>query len=338
MSRQPLPPNEIVFYETGDGKISIAVRFEKDNIWLSQKHMAELFECSTDNISLHLKNIYSSGELTLSATTEQSSIVQKEGDRSVTRNILFYSLEAVIALGYRVNTERGIAFRNWATDKLKNYIFKGFAVDKERFKTGSKFDTRFFDELLEEIREIRASERMAYQKMTDIYATSVDYTSGSGTAQKFFAMVQNKLHFAITGRTAAEIIAHRAAHDKPNMGLTSWRKAPQGKIFKSDVGVAKNYLNKDEIFQLNRIVNMYIDYAEFQAIKGKTMHMKDWGEKLDAFLKFNDQEILENLGKISHEVAVALAQEEFEKYRIVQDQLYMSDFDKLVEMSKKDEN
>lgn len=220
-NNQMLPPNDIIFYETEAGKISIAVRFENENVWLTQKHMAELFGCSVDNISLHLKNIYATGELNEKATTEESSIVQQEGNRSVKRMVLFYNLEMVIAVGYRVNSERGIAFRTWATDKLKNYIFKGFAIDSERFKKGSKFDTRFFDELLEEIREIRASERMAYQKITDIYATSVDYSSNSNDTQKFFATVQNKLHFAITGNTAAEIIADHASASKPNMGLTN---------------------------------------------------------------------------------------------------------------------
>ncbi|MBM4212030.1 MAG: virulence RhuM family protein [Gammaproteobacteria bacterium] len=331
---QVFPPNEIIFYETEDGKISIAVRFENENVWLTQKHMAELFGCSVDNISLHLKNIYATGELNEKATTEESSIVQQEGRRSVKRMVLFYNLEAVIAVGYRVNSERGIAFRSWATDKLKSYIFKGFTIDSERFKKGSKFDVRFFDELLEEIREIRASERMAYQKITDIYATSVDYSSSSNDTQKFFATVQNKLHFAITGNTAAEIIADRAFASKPNMGLTTWRKAPEGKIFLSDVKIAKNYLSKDEISQLNRIVNMYIDYAEFQAARGKVMLMKDWAEKLDVFLKYNEQEVLNSLGKVSHEIAVALVEEEYDKFRAIQDQTYKSDFDKLCEASK----
>ncbi|HQS85002.1 MAG TPA: RhuM family protein [Alphaproteobacteria bacterium] len=284
--------NEIIFYETEDRKISIAVRIEQENIWLTQKHMAELFNCSTDNISLHLKNIYTTGELQQESTTENFSVVQQEGNRSITRNVMFYSLEAIIAVGYRVNSERGIVFRTWATDKLKNYIFKGFAIDKDRFKNGSKFDARFFDELLEEIREIRASERMAYQKITDIYAISLDYSPHSESSSKFFATIQNKLHFAITGSTAAEIIANRAKASNPNMGLTTWRKAPRGKIFFSDAAIAKNYLSKEEISHLNKIVNMYIDYAEFQAARGKPMLMKDWEEKLDAFLRFNEQEIL----------------------------------------------
>ncbi|APR97867.1 virulence RhuM family protein [Wolbachia endosymbiont of Folsomia candida] len=327
--------NEILFYETDDGKVCIEVRFENDNLWLTQKHMAELFGCSGDNISLHLKNIYLSKELDKSSTTEESSTVQKEGQREVKRNVVFYNLEAVISVGYRVNSERGTAFRTWATDKLKKYIFKGFAIDSNRFKNGTKFDARFFDELVEEIREIRASERMAYQKITDVYATSVDYSSCTIETRNFFAMVQNKLHFAITGNTAAEIIANRANRNKPNMGLTSWRKAPKEKIFLSDTQVAKNYLDKNEIAQLNKIVNMYIDYAEFQAARGKVMYMKDWKEKLDAFLKFNEQEILDNRGKVSHELAIALATKEYEAFRKIQDKSYKSDFDRLVEESKK---
>ncbi len=326
-----LPLGEIVFYETKDGKISIAVRFENENIWLSQKHMAELFEVDVRTVNEHLQNIFSSGELMKDSVIRKFRNTAADGKDYQTQ---FYNLGAVIAVGYRVNSERGIAFRIWATDKLKNYIFKGFAIDSQRFKKGSKFDTRFFDELLEEIREIRASERMAYQKITDIYATSMDYSSKSSNAQTFFATVQNKLHFAITGSTAAEIIADRASASKPNMGLSTWRKAPDGKIFLSDTVIAKNYLRKDEIIQLNRIVNMYIDYAEFQAARGKVMTMKDWGGKLDVFLKYNEQEILSGLGKVSHEVAVALAEKEHVVFRKKQDQLHQSDFDKLCEAGK----
>lgn len=326
-----LPPNEIVFYESSDGKVSIAVKFENENIWLTQKHMAELFEVNIRTISEHLQNLFARAELAQDSVIRKFRNTSSDGKSYSTQ---FYSLEAVIAVGYRVNSERGIDFRSWATDKLKNYIFKGFAIDTERFKKGSKFDSHFFDELLEEIREIRASERMAYQKITDIYATSVDYLSNSSSTQKFFATVQNKLHFAITGNTAAEIIAGRAHSSKPNMGLTTWRKAPDGKIFLSDVTIAKNYLSKDEISQLNRIVNMYIDYAEFQAARGKVMTMKDWAEKLDVFLKYNEQEILSGLGKMSNEVAVVLASKEYDVFRKKQDQLYKSDFDKLCEASK----
>ena len=244
-------------------------------------------------------------------------------------------MEAIIAVGYRVNSARGTQFRIWATDKLKSYILKGFALDKDRFIKGTKFSARYFDELLEEIREIRASERMAYQKITDIYATSIDYSPNTADAEKFFATVQNKLHFAITGQTAAEIIASRADSDKLFMGLTTWRKSPEGKILPSDIGIAKNYLQKDEIQKLNHIVTMYLDYAEFQASRGHLMKTKDWGQKLDAFLKFNEQDILMDKGRISHEVAVALAEKEYELFRIEQDRKYISDFDKLVDKTKK---
>lgn len=322
--------NQITIYETEDGKARIEVRFEHENVWLTQKLMAELFDCSTDNISFHLKNIFAKGELDKRSTTEESSVVQREGDREVNRKISWYSLEAIIAVGYRVNSVRGTQFRIWATDKLKGYILKGFAIDSERFKHGTRFETRYFDELLEEIREIRASERMAYQKITDIYVTAIDYSPHTAQAEKFFAAVQNKLHFAITGQTAAEIIASRADKNKPNMGLTTWRKSPVGKILPGDVRIAKNYLQKEELDKLNRIVNMYIDYAEFQASRGKPMYMRDWSGKLDAFLKFNEQDILQNSGRVSHEVAVALAEKEYENFRVEQDKRFVSDFDRMV--------
>jgi hypothetical protein len=327
--------NQITIYETEDGKARIEVRFENENVWLSQKQMAELFECSTDNISLHLKNIFIEKEVEPTSTTEEISVVQKEGSRNVKRKVTFYSLEAIIAIGYRVNSARGTQFRIWATDKLKSYILKGFALDKDRFIKGTKFNARYFDELLEEIREIRASERMAYQKITDIYATSIDYSPNTAEAEKFFAAVQNKLHFAITGQTAAEIIASRADCNKLFMGLTTWRKSPGGKILPSDIKIAKNYLQKEEIQKLNRIVTMYLDYAEFQASRGRLMKMKDWAEKLDAFLKFNEQDILKDKGGISHEVAIALAEKEYEIFRVEQDRQYVSDFDKLVKKTKK---
>jgi hypothetical protein len=323
-------PNQMTIYETEDGKVRVEVLFKDENVWLTQKLMAGLFECTPDNVSLHLRNIYAESELDERATTEESSVVQKEGIREVKRAVTYYSLEAIIAVGYRVNTARGAQFRTWATERLKNYILKGFAIDKDRFIKGSKFDARYFDELLEEIREIRASERMAYQKITDIYATSVDYSPKTAEAERFFATVQNKLHFAITGKTAAEIIASRAAKDKPHMGLTTWRKAPKGKILPSDIRFAKNYLKKEEIKKLNHIVNMYLDYAEFQAGKGRVMRMIEWAEKLDAFLKFNEQDILLDKGKVSHDVAVALAEKQYESFRIEQDRRFESDFDQEV--------
>jgi len=302
-----LPDNEITVYQTPGGNINIEVLYANENVWLSQKRMAELFDCTPDNISLHLKNIYREEELTEAATAEEFSVVQKEGGRAVTRSITCYSLEAIIAVGYRVNSERGTQFRQWATAILKQYIHKGFAIDSDRFKYGSRFSARFFDDLLEEIRDIRSSERMAYQKITDIYATSIDYSPKVEDTKKFFATVQDKLHFAITGHTAAEIVVQRADREKPHMGLTSWRKGPAGKILPGDIVTAKNYLGKEELDHLNRIVTMFLDFAELQAVRNKPMFMKDWTEKLNAFLKFSEYEILHDEGKVSHDVAQSLA-------------------------------
>ncbi len=325
--KHPTHDNQITIYESEDGKARIEVRFENENVWLTQKLMSELFECTTDNISLHLKNIFKDRELDETSVTEEYSVTASDGK---TYKMRHYSLEAIIAVGYRVNSVRGTQFRTWATDKLKNYILKGWAIDKDRFIKGGRFDARYFDELLEEIREIRASERMAYQKITDIYATSVDYSPNTAETEKFFATVQNKLHFAITGQTAAEIISSRVSRTKPNMGLTSWSRSPKGKIMKSDISIAKNYLQKDEMLSLNHIVDMYLDYAEFQASRGRPMYMKNWAEKLDAFLKFNEQDILHDKGKVSHEVAVVLAEKEYEVFRMEQDKKYISDFDREV--------
>ena len=335
-----LPDNQISVYQTPDGNINIEVLYSNENIWLPQKRMAELFGCSADNISLHLKNIYAEKELDESATAEDFSVVQIEGNREVIRTVRCYSLEAIIAVGYRVNSERGTQFRQWAISILQQYIHKGFAIDSDRFKYGPRFSTRYFDDLLEEIRDIRSSERMLYQKITDIYATSIDYSPKAEDTKQFFATVQNKLHFAITRQTAAEIIATRARSDKPNMGLTSWRKAPGGKIMPSDVAIAKNYLDKPELDHLNRIVSMYLDYAELQAVRNKPMYMKDWIEKLNAFLKFSEYEILTNAGQISHEVAMALANKEYERFKKIQDKNYISDFDKEIKRitGKKDDD
>jgi hypothetical protein len=331
-TKKKLPDNQISVYQTPDGSINIEVLYANENIWLSQKRMAELFGCSPDNISLHLKNIYQEQELDPAATAEEFSVVQQEGKREVTRSVTCYSLEVIIAVGYRVNSEQGTQFRQWAISILQQYIHKGFAIDSDRFKYGSRFSARFFDELLEEIRDIRSSERMAYQKITDIYATSIDYSAKAEDTKTFFATVQNKLHFAITGKTAAEIIAARADCAKPLMGLTSWRKGPQGKILPSDVSIAKNYLDKPELDHLNRIVTMYLDYAELQAVRQKPMYMKDWIEKLGAFLKFSEYEILTNTGAISHEVAKELALQHYYKYRKKQDAEYISDFDQQVKL------
>ena len=332
---EKISDNQLIMFQAPDGSVALEVLYEDDNVWLSQKKIAELYETTPQNIIMHLKNIYKAGELSEDSTCKESLQVQNEGSRQVSRNIKLYSLEAILAVGYRVNSPRGTQFRQWATEILHNYVYKGFAIDSDRFKYGSKFSTRFFDDLLEEIRDIRASERMAYQKITDIYATSIDYSKDVEMTRTFFATVQNKLHFAITGHTAAEIIKERADSTQPNMGLTSWKRAPKGKIMLSDTGVAKNYLNKEEISHLNRIVSMYIDYAELQAIRHIPMKMADWVEKLNAFLKFSEYDILNNAGKVSHEVAVALAAQEYEKFRVIQDANYISDFDRELEKLEK---
>ncbi|MDO8685181.1 MAG: virulence RhuM family protein [Clostridiales bacterium] len=322
-----LPDNQITVYQTPDGKINIEVLYANENIWLSQKRIAELFDVDRSVVTKHLKNIFSENELQEDSVCANFAHTAEDGKEYQTK---FYSLEAIIAVGYRVNSERGTQFRQWAISILQQYIHKGFAIDSDRFKYGSRFSTRYFDDLLEEIRDIRSSERMAYQKITDIYATSIDYSQKTEDTKQFFATVQNKLHFAITRQTAAEIIAARASSDKPNMGLTSWRKAPGGKIMPGDVAIAKNYLDKPELDHLNRIVTMYFDYAELQAVRNKPMYMKDWIEKLNAFLKFSEYEILTNAGQISHEVALALVNKEYERFKKIQDKKYISDFDKVI--------
>jgi hypothetical protein len=264
-----IPDNQIAFYQSPNGSVNIEVLFAEENIWLTQKKMAELFDTTPQNITQHLKNIYADNEIEEKATCKDFLQVQDEGERQVERNLTMYSLEAIIAVGYRVNSERGTQFRQWATGILKNYIHKGFALDSNRMKYGSRFSARYFDELYEEIKDIRTSERRIYQKITDIYATAVDYSPKASESKEFFATVQNKLHFAITGKTAAEIIVGRASSKKDKMGLTSWRRAPQGKIMPSDTIIAKNYLDKKELEHLNRIGNMYLDYAEMQAARGR---------------------------------------------------------------------
>ncbi len=332
MSQEPQAErfDDITIFTTEDGATRVEVRFQNENVWLTQKLMAELYECSTDNVGLHLKKIFAERELDPAATTEESSVVQNEGGREVTRKVIFYSLEAIIAVGYRVKSPRATQFRTWATDRLKDYILKGFALDKERFKRGSRYDQSYFLELLEEVREIRASERMMYQKITDIYATAADYSPNTAAAERFFATVQNKLHFAITGHTAAELIAERADASHPTMGLTTWKKGPGGKILKTDIGTAKNYLKADELKTLNHIVDMYLDHAEFQASRGRLMKMVDWETRLDAFLQFNEQEILQDKGRVSHAVAQALAEKAYATFRVEQDRRYESDFDRVV--------
>ena len=323
--------SDLLLYTTADGKIKVEVIYQDETFWMSQKKMSQLFNVDVRTVNEHLKNIFDTEELIRNSTIRKFRIVQKEGNREVNREIEFYSLDAIIAVGYRVNSFQATQFRIWATSVLKEFIIKGFVLDDERLKNGKKFGKEYFDELLERIREIRASERRFYQKITDIYAQcSIDYDPKAPQTRDFYATVQNKLHWAITGQTAAEIISERAKSDKPYMGLTSWKNLPNEKILKSDVCVAKNYLTKDEISELNLVVTMYLDYAELQTLNRKIMYMKDWISKLDAFLQFNEKDILTNAGKVSAEIAKSFAENEFEKYRVIQDKLYISDFDEVV--------
>lgn len=323
-----MKPLQILFYNTAQGNTQIEVFFEEETFWLSQKIMAELFGVDVRTVNEHLRNIFTSGELQEASTIRKFRIVQKEGARDVSREIEFYNLDAIIAVGYRVNSYQATQFRVWATQTLKEFIIKGFVLDDARLKQGKSFGKDYFDELLERIREIRASERRFYQKITDIYAQcSIDYDPKAGITQTFYKTVQNKLHWAITGHTAAEIVAQRARADQPHMGLTNWKNAPKGKILKSDVGVAKNYLQEKELSALNRIVGMYLDYAENQAERQIPMSMGEWAQKLDAFLQFNDYQVLKDAGRISHEIALQLAVKEYEKFREQQDADFESDFD-----------
>ncbi len=326
---------QILFYETPEGKSSIEVFYEDETFWLSQKKMGELFGVDVRTISEHLTNIFNSNELEKEATIRKFRIVQTEGNREVSREIDFYNLDAIIATGYRVNSKEATQFRIWATRTLKEFIIKGFVLDDERLKQGKNFGKDYFEELLERIREIRASERRFYQKITDIYVNcSIDYDPKAPMTRDFYKKVQNKLHWAITGHTAAELIHGRANAKKPNMNLTTWKNAPDGKILKGDVKVAKNYLQEDELKALNRVVTMYLDYAENQAERQIPMRMTDWVKKLDAFLQFNEYRVLQDAGKISHKLALKKAEKEYEKFRPIQDKLYESDFDKLVKKTK----
>jgi len=327
--------NDILLYTAPSGAVKIEVIFEGETFWLSQRKMGELFGKDVRTINEHLQNIFAEGELPSEATIRKIRIVQTEGNREVAREVDFYNLDAIIAVGYRVNSYQATQFRIWATKTLKEFIIKGFVLDDERLKQGRHFGKDYFDELLERIREIRASERRFYQKITDLYAQcSIDYDPKSETTALFYKTVQNKLEWAITGQTAAEIIASRTGADKPNMGLSTWKNAPGGKILKSDVSVAKNYLSESELSALNRIVTMYLDYAENQAARQIPMRMQDWIEKLDAFLRFNEYDILQDAGKVSHEIAKALAEKAYKQYRIRQDENYESDFDKEIKNLK----
>ncbi|AKC68899.1 virulence RhuM family protein [Pandoraea oxalativorans] len=333
MSRTKLIRNstaEFLIFTGQAGEQSIEARYEDETLWLSQKLMAELFGVDVRTVSEHLKNIFASDELTAEATIRKFRIVQQEGSREVSRSVDFYNLDAIISVGYRVNSIRATQFRQWATGVLREFAIKGFVLDRQRMENGSFLGEDYFDRLLAEIREIRLSERRFYQKITDIYATSVDYNKNAPTSKAFFAKVQNKLHYAIHGQTAAELIRSRADSNKPHMGLMSWAGAPDGKILKTDVTVAKNYLLKDELDSLGRIVNAYLELAEERARRKIPMSMEDWSKRLDAFLAFDDRDVLRDSGKVSAKIAQMHAESEFEKYRIVQDRLFESDFDKIV--------
>lgn len=328
---------EFLIFTTQKGEESIEVRLEDDTIWLTQKLMGELFQVGVNTINYHLKEIYDSGEIDRNRTIRNFRIVQKEGSRSVQRQVDFYNLDAIISVGYRVNSKRATQFRQWATRVLKDFAIKGYVIDRKRMENGAFLNEDYFEHLLEEIREIRLSERRFYQKITDIYSTSIDYNKDAPTTREFFAKVQNKLHFAIHGHTAAELIKARADSKKQHMGLTSWANSPDGKILISDVSVAKNYLTKDELESMGRIVNAYLDLAEEQAKRKIPMTMEDWSVRLDRFLEFDNREILQDSGKIKAELAKEYAESEFDKFRLVQDKLYQSDFDKLLfEKNKKE--
>ncbi len=320
---------------TGSNSESIEMRYEDENIWLTQKMMATLYDVGLPTINEHIKKIYSDSELQEEATIRNFRIVQNEGERQVSRDVKHYNLQMIIAVGFKVNNERAIQFRKWANAIVKDYTIQGWAMDDERLKNGGSVLTeKYFEHLLERIREIRLSERRFYQKITDIYATALDYDKSSKTTKQFFANVQNKLHWAIHQHTAAELIMERADSEKPHMGLTSWENYPDGKIQKYDVSVAKNYLAEDELQGLTRIVTMYLDYAEHQASRHIPMTMEDWADRLNRFLEFNEHEILTDSGRVTHEIAKAFAESEFEKYRIIQDRLYESDFDRFVSLEE----
>lgn len=327
--------NEILLYTTPNGKVKVEIYLQSETIWLTQDKIAILFGVQRPAITKHLKNIFESGELVENSV---SSILEHTAEDGKVYKTKFYNLDAIISVGYRVNSTQATHFRIWSTSILKEYIIKGFAMDDERLKSPNNiFGKDYFEEQLARIRDIRSSERRFYQKITDIYSQcSADYNMNTPITKDFFAMVQNKLHWAITGQTAAELIASRANSSKENMGLTTWKNAPKGSIRKTDVGVAKNYLNEKELDGLNRIVSMYLDYAETQAKKGTVMFMKDWVLKLDAFLQFNEEAVLKHQGKVTHEVALALAESEYEKYRIIQDKMIESDFD--LEIKKEDKS
>jgi hypothetical protein len=320
-------------YQTGgDG---VEVRVQDGTIWLSQKNMGELFMTSSDNVGLHLKNIFKEGELNTESVTEEFSVTAADGKNYTVKH---YSLDAIIAVGYRVNSKRATVFRQWATGVLRDYTLRGYVMDRKRMENGAFLDEDYFERLLEEIREIRLSERRFYQKIADIYSTAMDYDKDASITQEFFAKVQNKMHYAVHGHTAAELIVTRADHTKERMGLTTWAKAPAGKILKSDVVVAKNYLSEAELEDLGRIVSAYLDLAESRAKRRIPMTMEDWAKRLDIFLSADDRQVLQDAGRISAEIAKEHAVGEFEKYRVIQDRLFRSDFDTFAALEKYDED
>ncbi len=322
---------EFLIFESQKHEKGVEVRFEDGDLWLTQKLLGDLFDTTRNNITMHIKDIYDSNELDEIATSKDFLLVQNEGNREVSRNVKYYNLDMIISVGYRVNTDRAIQFRRWATNVLKEFAKKGYIIDKKRMENGTFFDEDYFESLLAEIREIRLSERRFYQKITDIYATSIDYDRKSPITIKFFKKVQNKMHYAVSKMTAPEIIYNRADADKDYMGLTNWKNSPNGKILPTDVVIAKNYLSKEELEQLELIVTAFLNLAEARAKQNIPMTMEDWATRIDKYLLSDDRDVLRDAGQISHEIACDKALAEFEKYRVKQDKLYKSDFDKLIE-------
>lgn len=322
--------NNILFYNDEEGNTKIEVILEDENVWLNQISLSKLFETTRNNITMHIKNIYDDEELEESSTSKESLLVQKEGNRNVKRTVIYYNLDMIISIGFRVNSKKAIKFRTWANKIIKEYMIKGFALDDDRFLKGGKVNAQYFDELLERIKTIRTSERMAYQKITDLFiATAVDYSPKSEEAYTFFKIVQNKLHYAISGHTATELIYERANAEKEHMGLTNWRNSPDGLIYKYDVTIAKNYLNEEELKKLNDLTNFFIVFAEDEAKERHIMTMQNWIDATDDLLKFRRKKILENAGSISHKEAIEKAENEYEKFKVKQDIQYISSMDEM---------
>ena len=319
---------EFLIFQIEGKEDGVQVVYHNESVWCTQKAMAQLFDCSSDNIGLHLKNIYETDELTHEATTENFSVVQNEGERKVNRKLKFYNLDAIISVGYRVNSTRATQFRQWCTFILRQFAIRGYVIDKKRMENGAFLNIDYFEHLLAEIREIRLSERRFYQKLTDIYATSIDYNRDAPTTRLFFKKVQNKMHYAVHGHTAAELIIDRANAEKEHMGLTTWENAPNGKIVKPDVSIAKNYLKESELEDMGRIVNSFLDLAEDMAKRHIPMTMEDWAKRIDKFLDLTDRSVLTDARHVSAEQAKEYAETEFEKYRVIQDKLFQSDFDR----------